>query len=195
MRQERTKKRGEKTGKKGEHMRKGVCPEHAAKERIESLERDTHDRFTWCVWREKREHPSTIEWPIRWESPFVAIMDTFLPYRPCSDPLTLKRTALITSWSLVPLRLLKTSLTTWGPIPFPYRLSPVGKRRMPHRIGIRPRPICRRTLLPFLMPMISCIPSGSQPFTMGFPCMMRISWFTPFRRAPCLFVTRGIPIM
>lgn len=49
MWQEGTKKRGKKTGEKGKHMRKGVCPEHDAKERIESLERDMRDRFTWCV--------------------------------------------------------------------------------------------------------------------------------------------------
>ena len=48
-RQEGTEKRGKKTGKKGEHMRKGIGPEHAVKERrerIESLERETRDRFT-----------------------------------------------------------------------------------------------------------------------------------------------------
>jgi len=49
VRQEGAKKRGEKTGKKGEHMRKRIGPEHAAKERsrgVENLEGDTHDRFT-----------------------------------------------------------------------------------------------------------------------------------------------------
>ena len=63
MRQEGAKKRGEKTGKKGEHMRKGVCPEHAAKESREKsgVSRERHARPVYMVCLEGKEGTSVYD--------------------------------------------------------------------------------------------------------------------------------------
>ena len=54
-RQEGAKKRGEKAGEKGEHMRKGIGPEHAkrTKERRESTRRDARPVYMVCLERKE----------------------------------------------------------------------------------------------------------------------------------------------